>query len=953
MAKEVGPRIKVAAIGASAGGLEALERLFRALPATVPAAFVVIQHLSSDHKSLMEDLLARHTELPIHTVTDGMLLRPGHVYLIPPGRNLGLEGDALRLTEKQDRGLNLPIDRFFEEAARELRERLVAVILSGTGSDGSRGARVVNAMGGLVLAQTNDSAKFDGMPRSVVATGVVDEVLDPEGLGERIARFASGGAPVISDADAVPGFEDPYEAVIAMLAGRSKIDFGAYKRATLLRRIDRRVTARNLPDVASYLTLLARDDAELVALRRDMLIGVTRFFRDREAFARLEEIVLPAILERPRSEAEVRIWVAGCATGEEAYSIAMLLDRVSERIGVRRAVKIFATDVDPAHLEQAQAGVFGEGVTAEFDEPLLERYLVRDGTRLTVHERIRRDIIFARHDLVSDPPFTRLDLVSCRNTLIYLRPETQARVLSRFQYGLGTGGWLFLGSSESVGAPTADFEVVDSRARIWRCMRSGGSSFDLTRAGPLPRTAAVPARERRARELELARQMVLDAYAPPSLLVSPDRAILHVFGDASRLLQVRPGDMSVDFSRLLPPRLSAVAVSVALRARKARALVRAEAWLDDGMLAQVEARVLPAAEAEQALVLLSFLFPPVDAEVESADRPVLKLDAEEESSARIRELEEEVISNRHHLQATIEELEASNEELQAANEELLASNEELQSTNEELQSLNEELYTVNAEHQEKIEILRALNADLDVMARATGIPMLFLDARLCITRFTPSMTRFVSVGAGDLGRPLSDFMVRLDAPWLFEALEQAQSSGVGLEREVVASTDGRRSRYLLRAMPYAVGDVGLPGLALTLLDVTAAQEARTLQQVLDGMTQHVALLDSKGNIVTVNAAWDTFARRNGDPHLRRSSVGANYLDAIRPDDEHARAAAEGLRAVLDGRERRFRLEYPCHAPEVQRWFVMDALSLAEGGGGLVVTHQDVTPWVEKARADAP
>jgi len=947
----------VVAVGASAGGLEALERLFTAMPPTVPAAFVVIQHLSTAHKSMMVDLLARHTQLPVHTAKDKMRLTPGHVHLIPASHNLSLEGARLRLIDKAQHGLNLPIDRFFTDAAEELGPRLVAVVLSGTGSDGARGARVVNEHGGLVLAQSPESAKFDGMPRSVMATGMVDEVLSPTQLADRIVRFATGRTDDIDlEPEPLPDeATEPLDEIVNALSVHTGIDFRSYKPGTLIRRIDRRIAARRLPSRNAYLDLLLADPKEVDGLYRDVLIGVTSFFRDTEMFEKLRTQCIPGLLEGLRIPGSIRVWVAGCATGEEAYSIAILLEEAMREARVRHRVKIFATDVDPDALSRAQAGRYPRSAVAELGEGYAERYFDEEGDWLVVKEEIRRHIVFARHDLTNDPPFTRVDLVSCRNTLIYLKQRVQEQVLRRFQFALGVGGWLFLGSSESLGSADLNFEVVDSKAKLFTCVRRLDMPLDVSSRGTRPPGSdAIGPHARRKANVDAGRRMLMQQYVPLTVMVDGQRNVQHVFGDPGAMLQVPSGSATSDITRMLAPRVGTVAMTVLLRVLKTPntptqdgEVIMARSAMDaDGVAVRVEGRRL---RGNSELVLLSFAYEQASPVV--SDASVLdSADMSDGMTARVRELEDEVALTRASLQSSIEELEASNEELQAANEELIASNEELQSTNEELQSVNEELYTVNAEHQEKIEILHKLNADLDVMAKATGIPMLFLDRNLCITRFTPAITEFVALTSSDVGRPLEHFTVRLEAPWLMEALGEVAETGLPFQREVASlpwlPDGGGARRFLIKVMPYESGKGGGPGVVMTMLDITAVREARAWQSVIDGLVQHIAILDEQGIITNVNRSWNDFARRNGDPHLRHTSVGSNYLEATQRDDSATGAEAfEGLKAVLEGRKESFRLEYPCHSPSHRRFFVMDAVRLDAPGGGAVVSHMETTPWV--------
>jgi two-component system CheB/CheR fusion protein len=501
-----------------------------------------------------------------------------------------------------------------------------------------------------------------------------------------------------------------------------------------------------------------------------------------------------------------------------------------------------------------------------------------------------------------------------------------------------------------------DFEVVDAKAKLFRCVRRASLPLALSSRGGGGGGGGQPsARSRRLADIEAAQAQLMQAYVPPSVLVDDERNVLHVFGDGSGLLRVPAGAATSDISRMLPSAVASVTISVILRVLKGEEgdIVIGETTprRAHGII-RVEGRAIGGGTGRPAHVLLSFRAQGA-AQVPSGSVSHTALEASAQVTERLRELEDEILHTRENLQTSIEELEASNEELQAANEELLASNEELQSTNEELQSVNEELYTVNAEHQEKIEILRKLNADLDVMARATGIPMLFLDNDLAITRYTPAMTEFVPITVGDVGRPLDHFTVRLDAPWLHEALQEVARTGLPFQREVVSvpwlPDGGGTRRFLVKGLPYDAGHGERAGVVLTLLDITAVREARAWQSVIDGLVQHVAVLDEHGVITNVNRAWNDFARRNGDPHLRRTSVGSNYLDVTESsEDPTAAEALLGLRAVLAGERASFRLEYPCHSPNQRRFFVMDAVRLDGPGGGAVVSHMETTTWVPDA-----
>lgn len=937
----------VVAIGASAGGLDALERLFGRLPAHTGAAFVVVQHLSPEHKSMMGNLLARHTTMPVREVQQDEALAADTVYLIPPGKTMRLARDRLQLAPKPERGLSLPIDIFFASLADAVGERALAVVLSGTGSDGSRGLAGIAAAGGYVFVQDPDDARFDGMPRSAIGTGLADCVAPIEALAERLAerlRHPSAAAPQPPGeaGDATPR---PLDAILELLLASGGIDFRDYKPNTVMRRIERRMQVLHAGSLDPYLALLRASPEEAVLLRRELLIPVTRFFRDPEVFELLAEQVVPALVMR-EDPAPIRVWVACCATGEEAYSMAMLFAEAFARLGRSRPVKIFATDVEQHYLDQAAAGQYGDSVAAELGPERLARFFRECPGGHAVVPELRQMVIFARHNLVANPPFTRMDLVSCRNALIYLHPTAQEHALRRLQYALGVGGHLVLGPSESLGALHRDFRALAGGTKVFQLLRRDRlvglrlSSQHRLAAGRGDAAPAGPAAP--ASPVDSALAHLMRAYTPPALLVGEGRELLHVYGDAGRLLQVPEGAPSLDVLKLLP-REVAWAASSLLQAVAGERRVHRLAPLE--LAAAAGGRIALAAhplESPDGRPLVLLAFEPAGAEAPAATAASLPAG----QLAHIENLERELSQTHMSLQATVEELETSNEELQATNEELMASNEELQSTNEELQSVNEELYTVNAEYQEKVDILNAVNADLENMSRAAAIPTLFVDDSLALLRFTPETTQLFKLRESDVGRSLEDFAHRLDYPEFFADLRRTLADGAVVEREV-RSAGG--DWWLSRVQPYRDLSPGSPARAVvTFVNVTSLKDAQRLQAVIDSLPEHLAVMDAHGTITLVNAAWRRFAAENGDPTLAGCGPGANYLKTCAEaalDDDDARRSHEGLSAVLEGRSPAYTLQYPCHSRDRQRWFLMHAAPVLQPGGGAVVSHIDITAWV--------
>ena len=961
----------VVAIGASAGGLDALERLFDELPPHSGGAFVVIQHLSPDHKSMMANLLARHTAMPVITVENEMEIEPGHVYLIPPGKNMTVSGSQLRLSPKNPRVLSLPIDLFFTSLAQTFGNHSIGVILSGTGSDGTRGAVAINDAGGLLLAQDPESAKFDGMPRSVMATGLVDYVLPPEALARQlVAHFQH--APPLRPVSERPNTDADHNAtldqLLHLLHHAGGINFKDYKLATVTRRIERRMQVRHVQELEHYVRLLENDRVEINALRRELLIPVTSFFRDGEAFDTLAHTAITTLVESRLDRQPIRVWVAGCATGEEAYSLAILFAEVCDQHKRWPPIKIFATDVEQHYIDTAGSGVFSEAIANEVGAERLERFFVRKGNHYIIRNEVRQNIIFARHNLLEDPPFTRIDLLTCRNVMIYWQPNAQDKVLRRFQYALAPNAYLFLGSSESVSNLHSDFSAINARHKIYRIVRHIALPLDMDRS-ILPRSSehrrrSVEGRRRPAwpsdaAVIDAGQTLLLRQYAPPSLLINEQRELIHVFGDASRYLSIPEGSISLDIAKLLPEPMRPVAMALLHKAARDNTPMRSDAVQfnsTEGRSERVRLVIAPVSQepVSERFLLLSF----------EADMPVVPssgerasvIDVAAETTERVQVLERELAATRDSLQATIEELETSNEELQATNEELMASNEELQSTNEELQSVNEELYTVNSEYQEKIEILNRLNAELDYMTRAVSIPTLFLDAQLQLTRFTAEATSLFKIRESDIGRPLDDFANCLDYPDLIADLRRTISQHDNIEREV-STRDGRW--FLTRILPYVEQPHSQCGAVATFVDVTHLKDMQRMQAVLDSLPEHIAVLDADGVIVRVNRAWTDFARLNGDPGLSRTGIGVPYLSAcqlsgvsgpgplLMNQDEitQMEEVRQHLCEVLAGKRNTFTYQYPCHSDREQRWFLMHAAPLQQGGGA-VVSHINITAWVE-------
>ena len=843
---EEGRPLLYVGLGASAGGLEALREFFDAMSPSSGIAFIVVQHLSPDHKSLMDELLARNTAMSVQSVSDGVEVLPDAVYLIPPRKNMRLAEGRLHLSDQAvDQGINLPIDFFFRSLADSARNRSVAIVLSGTGSDGSRGVRAIKEAGGLVLAQEPDTAKFDGMPLGVINSGLADFVMGPVQLAEYLESYAS--QPLVHGdtsplRERLEGDEETLEEIFGLLRKQSGIDFSYYKPSTVARRIERRMGVNRVLELGAYLLLLRKNDREVETLARDLLINVTRFFRDGKAFGYLEEhIIGPLVAEE--TEAEVRVWIAGCSSGEEAYSIAILLDEARRRHAPGRRIKIFATDVDTDAVAAASLGRYTAEIENDVSAERLSRYFAKSDGEYLLRQEVRQMVVFATHNMISDPPFSNIDLICCRNVLIYFRHAVQQKVIAAFHFSLKREGVAFFGSSETVGELKSHFRPIEESLRIFRKASVGRPSLAMSRSGALAGAGVVSVgssvgsvqlpsvanllRNQRGTSRESAFEHVKDSlindFVPACLVLDADHRAVHVYGDANRYLTRFPaGKVSTSVHDIVAEDL-AVPVNTSL----ARAAAERRAVHYANIPATIDGR-------EVEVNLQSEYFPEKNGkpshytliiteagEEETPPRSHVRFDMGEETRLRIRDLETELLHKQEHLQVTNEELETTNEELQSTNEELMSSNEELQSANEELQSVNEELFTVNNEYQEKISELSVANDDLDNVLSLTSVGIVFLDPDMRIRKFTEVAARFFRLLPSDLGRPLHHISNELEYPRLFEDIDAVASGDKALDRDVFTANG---EIIQIKLIPYragfADGDDHAGGTILTLTDLS-------------------------------------------------------------------------------------------------------------------------------------
>ncbi|MBI5163231.1 MAG: PAS domain-containing protein [Magnetospirillum sp.] len=838
----------IVAIGASAGGVEALSALFRRLPPMPQAAFVVVTHLAPDRESLLPEILGRCTAMPVQTAADGQRIEGGRVYLNSPDATLTIRDRRVVLAPRD--GERNPIDVLLASLAQDVGAEGIAAILSGTGSDGALGVKAVREEGGFTLAQGSDvtAPSHTDMPDAAIATGFVDCVLSVEALADRIAVHVRNMAEVgaafgerIDEAARRGAAKDIY----AALQVRTGHDFSHYKDKTFFRRIERRMQVRQCRDLAAYVQVVKTDPDEVTALFRDLLIGVTAFFRDRDAFEQLETLVIPHLFEHKGGGDTVRVWIPGCATGEECYSIAMLLAEAMDKIPVAPRVQIFATDVDERALAVARAGRYPRPLLEAVSPERLARFFIRVGETYTIVKPIRDLCVFSSHSIVRDPPFSRIDLVSCRNLLIYFNGDLQRRIIPQFHYALRPGGFLFLGVSENLSQHGELFAPVDKRLRVFR--RCDPGPRPSAPSQPFSATTVTPFRVRGSHSpldgVHVLERCMLDEFAPGHVLVDQDGQALHFSARAGRYCEVPAGAPSRDLLAVVRRGLR-LPLRRALRQAQqsgARAVCRNVVYETEAGPQTVDVTVVPLGDSG-AQPLWAVVFADVETgrnDERTGEDGRVSLDPDVGAA----ELERELQQTRQRLQISIEEYEGSTEELKAANEELLSVNEELQSSNEELetskeelQSVNEELNTVNNELAAKVDELDRANSDLRNVFDSTRIATVFLDRQFLIRNFTPAMTEVFKLIPSDRGRPLSDIVSLIDCDGFEDDVRQVLADAATVERNV-----GRRdgsARYLMRVVPYLSTGGRAEGVIVTFVDVTDLVRAEEHQRLLVAELNH-------------------------------------------------------------------------------------------------------------------
>jgi two-component system CheB/CheR fusion protein len=952
----------IVGLGASAGGLEALEAFFSHMPSDSGIGFVIIQHLSPKHKSIMGSLLAKNTQMKVLEIEDGMKVKPDHVYLNPPSKEVTLINGTLQLMDPvKTGGINLPIDSFFRSMAEEMGEKAICVILSGTATDGTLGLKAVKGEGGLIMVQDPNSAKYDGMPRSAIATGMVDFILPVEKIPAELVKYAK--APYIVPPKKVIVTDDQFanyiQKIFSLIRSATGHDLSHYKQTTIRRRIERRLAIHQVSKVADYVKYLQQSPPEVEILFKDMLIGVTNFFRDPEAFEVLKEQVLPALLKNKDTDSLIRIWCVGCSTGEEAYSMAILFSEAMHLVNQHFNIQIFASDIDTQSVDYARLGIYPDNIAADVSQERLHQNFIKEGNVYKVKKQIRDRVVFAIQNVIKDPPFSKIDLVSCRNLLIYMDSKLQKKVLPLFHYTLNKDGILFLGTSESIGEFTDLFHPIDRKWKIFQ-----RKDAFVTRAVDYPsmpfyhRPKLGDSDEKNVPlEMDIqqvAEKAILENFALPGVLVNEKFEIIHFMGKTDKYLETPVGKASFNILSMAREGLS-IKLSTALHntIRQKRTTTYNSLRIKyNGEFRTVDLTVRPLTEFPGTPGYLLVMFD----DQTPFEKPAKKRgkNAEiDESDPVIVSLESELESTKEHLQATIEELETANEELKSTNEELQSTNEELQSTNEEmetskeeLQSTNEELVTVNTELQHKLDELSQANSDINNLLASTQIGTLFLDTNLNIKRFTPAAINIFNLIQTDLGRPISDITSKIRYDQLKKDSQEVLDTLIVKEAEV-QDTDNKW--YSMRISPYRTIDNIIDGVVITFVDITKIKRAemalreseanRRLAAVVKDSNDAITVQDFEGNIMEWNKGAVNIYGYSEDEALKM-----NICDLV-PEDKRKETLAFIKKCQKEDVESFETQRITKDGKQLNVWLTVTMLVDDDGKSmGIATTERDITDF---------
>ncbi|MFA7238684.1 MAG: chemotaxis protein CheB [Sulfuricellaceae bacterium] len=883
---EIDTGFNIVGIGASAGGLEAFEQFFRNIPPDSGMAFVLVSHLDPDHDSMLTEILQRATTMPVVEAQDQVKVAPNHVYALPPNREMAIFHGELQLsTPEMPRGQRMVIDAFLRSLAEDQGEKSIGIILSGTGTDGTLGLRAVQGAGGITLVQDPATAKYGGMPGSAIQAGYASYILPVEKMPEQLLNNTRHLNARQEQSQPAPAGVGGMSRILMLLRSGTGHDFSLYKKSTIGRRIERRMSQHNIDDMEVYARYLKEHPTELQVLFKELLINVTSFFRDAEAFAVLKQDILPKLLEGKAEGYVFRAWVAGGATGEEAYSIAILLREIMDESHREFKTQIYSTDLDEDAIAVARTGIYPPNIAQDIAPERLRRFFIKDDAGYRVKKEIREMVVFATQSVIKDPPFTKLDLLSCRNLMIYLEPELQNRVIPAFHYALKPGGVLFLSPSESIGNHVELFTSLNRKWKLYQTLPSAASTRAVMTSGlswasdnMKKGSDEVTARIKETDFAELTKRMLLQAYAPASVVTNIKGDILFVYGDTGKYLRPAPGQATLNVIDMAREGLQMeLRAAIQTAADQGAPVLNREASFGsngDFHSACFSVRPLPHPNAGSGLLLVSFQdVPGIKPASSPAAYPASGKVARGKSGAgpdylhRVEELERELAYTKENLHATIEEQQASNEELKSTNEEMQSTNEELQSTNEELetskeelQSVNEELITVNAELQDKIEQLAGMQNDMKNLLDNINVGTIFLNNTLNIKRFTREAVQAYRLVVSDMGRPLADIKSNLKDDDLLADAQAVLDTLVPREREVRTASG---AWYLARIQPYRTLDNVIDGVVLTFTDITkrmlaesAIKDARELaESIVNTVREPLIVLDGALKVISASRSF--------------------------------------------------------------------------------------------------
>ena len=849
----------IVGIGTSAGGLDSLVGFFSNMPQDSNMAFIIIQHLDPMRKSNMSSILQKYTKMVVLEIEDGMSIMPNCVYLNPPNRDVAVMNKTLQLMEPHyNGGARLSIDAFFRSLAEDMGENSICLIFSGSGSDGTQGLKSIRNKGGLVMVQQPEQANYDGMPRSAINTGMVDLVLPVEKMAKELMTYTihpyvkKGQEPFSGD----DAFSSQLQKIFVLIRSKTGHDFSHYKYTTLKRRIERRMAIHQLDRLADYITYLQQTPREVDVLFKDILITVTHFFRDSEAYKALAKKVIPELIAKKKSSSSVRIWVPGCATGEEAYSLAIAFQEALDKMKKSVEIKVFATDINEDVIHYARQGNYPGSIATDVSAKRLKKFFQKADNSYQIKKSIREMIVFATQSIIKDPPFSKLDLIVCRNLLIYLNRTLQEKIFPLFHYTLNPGGFLFLGTSESIGRVHDLFEPVDAKQKIFKSkivVKTKPIDY-LVSSAKLARGVPLPREEQSLMEADihsLADKMILEHYALPCVLINRDYDILYFHGKTGKYLSPPVGGASLNILKMVNEDLhQALSTILHQSVKQEKEIVRRgiEITCNQKRLT-VDLAVRPIIESKTEQHLMMVVFDD-KTHIKESIKKREKRYKKDTTESPIETLEQELQSTREYLQTTVEELETTNEELKSANE-------ELQSTNEELQSTNEELSTVNSELQNKIDELSRANDDLNNLFSSTEIGTIFLDEDLCIKRFSPRATKLFNLINSDIGRPISDITFNIDFEHFLEEIREVFEK---LEHKEFEVTTHDNKVFVLRILPYRTQENVIEGIVITFTDVTSMKDILSLQRLAAVVTDSndaITLLNLNGSIT----AWNRGAEK--------------------------------------------------------------------------------------------